>query len=70
MKFWRALCETLERPQWIERHWTRGLLPGSAESMALRAELAALFAGRTMAHWAERFEASMPASRRCSGSMN
>ena len=46
MKFWRALCETLERPQWIERHWTRGLLPGSAESMALRAELAALFASR------------------------
>ena len=56
MKFWRALCETLERPQWIERHWTRGLLPGSAESMALRAELAALFASRTMAQWAERFE--------------
>ena len=52
----RALCETLERPQWIERHWTRGLLPGSAESMALRAELAALFALRPMAHWAERFE--------------
>ncbi len=56
MKFWRALCETLGRPDWIERHWSRGLVPGSAESMALRAEVAAVIATRTMAQWAQAFE--------------
>ncbi|MGD9834570.1 MAG: CaiB/BaiF CoA transferase family protein [Piscinibacter sp.] len=56
MKFWRALCEALRRPEWIEQHWSRGLLPGSAESMALRAEVAAVFARQTMAHWAALFE--------------
>lgn len=57
MKFWRALCEALGRPEWIERHWSRGLVPGSAESMALRAEVAAVFASQPMPHWAALFEA-------------
>lgn len=56
MKFWRAMCEALGRPQWAEQHWTRGLAPGSAESMALRSDVAALFASQTMAHWAALFE--------------
>ena len=56
MKFWRALCEALGRPEWIERHWSRGLVPGSSESMALRGEVAAVFASRPMAHWAALFE--------------
>jgi len=56
MKFWRVLCEALDRPQWTEQHWSRGLLPGSEASMALRAEVAALFATRTMAQWAARFD--------------
>ncbi len=56
MKFWRALCEAVGRPDWIDRHWSRGLVPGGAESMALRADVAALFATRPMAHWAELFE--------------
>lgn len=57
MKFWRALCEALGRPEWIERHWSRGLVPGGAESMALRADVAAVFASQPMAHWAALFEA-------------
>ncbi len=57
MKFWRALCEALGRPEWTERHWSRGLVPGSAESMAPRAEVAAVFASAPMAHWAALFEA-------------
>ena len=56
MKFWRALCEALGRPEWAERHWSRGLVPGSAESMALRTEVAAVFALQPMAHWAALFE--------------
>lgn len=56
MKFWRVLCEALGRPAWAERHWSRGLVPGSAESMALRAEVAAVFATQPMAHWAVLFE--------------
>ena len=55
-KFWRAACEVLERPQWADRHWQRGLMPNSPESNALRDEVAALVASRPLVHWAERFE--------------
>ena len=56
-KFWTALCLAMERPEWVSRHWTTGLAPGSAASMALRAELAALFAGQPLDHWTRHFEA-------------
>jgi crotonobetainyl-CoA:carnitine CoA-transferase CaiB-like acyl-CoA transferase len=56
LKFWQALCAALERPEWAERHWSRGLVPGSEPSMALRAEVAKVFAIRPMAHWAQVFE--------------
>jgi alpha-methylacyl-CoA racemase len=57
LKFWRALCVALERPDWAERHWSLGLVPGSAASMALRAEVAGVFLAQPMAHWARHFEA-------------
>lgn len=50
-QFWARLCTAIGRPEWIERHHTRGLMPGSAPALALRAELAALFASETLAHW-------------------
>jgi crotonobetainyl-CoA:carnitine CoA-transferase CaiB-like acyl-CoA transferase len=56
LKFWSALCHAIDRPQWIDRHWSKGLVPGGPESMALRAEVAAVFAQRTMAEWTQRFE--------------
>lgn len=56
MKFWRALCEVLQQPGWVEQHWSRGLVPGSDTSMALRAQVAAVFAMQPMAHWAALFE--------------
>ncbi|MBC8057260.1 MAG: CoA transferase [Rhizobiales bacterium] len=55
-KFWRALCAAIGREQWSERHWSCGLVPGSAESMSLRTELADVFAVEPLAHWAARFE--------------
>lgn len=55
-KFWRALCEAIGRPDWAALHWSRGLAVGSAESMALRADLAAVFAAEPLAHWVARFE--------------
>lgn len=57
IKFWRALCEALERPDWTERHWSLGLVPGSAASMALRAQVAGVFVTHSMAHWARHFDA-------------
>ena len=56
-KFWQALCTTLGRPEWVGQHWSRGLVPGGAASMALRAELAAVLAAEPLAHWVARFEA-------------
>lgn len=55
-KFWKTTCEVFERPDWIERHWQRGQTPGSPENAALRADVAALIASRTLAYWTERFE--------------
>lgn len=55
LKFWRALCEAIARPEWSPRHWSQGQRIGGADAMALRDELAALFASRTMAHWAAHF---------------
>jgi crotonobetainyl-CoA:carnitine CoA-transferase CaiB-like acyl-CoA transferase len=56
LKFWQRLCEALRRPQWAERHWALGEAPGSAKAMALRAEVAALFAAESMAHWSAVFD--------------
>lgn len=56
LKFWRALCEALDRPHWAAQHWSLGQAPGSAAAMALRSELADLLATRTMADWCARFE--------------
>ena len=55
-KFWQALCDTLGHPEWRERHWSTGLVPGSDASMALRAEVAKVFATEPMAHWTAKFE--------------
>lgn len=50
-QFWGRLCDAIGRPEWTGLHHTRGLLPGSEAAMALRTELAALFAGQPLAHW-------------------
>jgi len=55
-KFWQAVCTVFERPDWSERHWQRGLQPGSPENAALRDAVAALVATRTLADWSARFE--------------
>lgn len=57
LKFWQALCGAVERPAWATQHWSLGLAVGGPESMALRAELAAVFAAQPLAHWVARFEA-------------
>lgn len=56
LKFWQALCQAVDRPEWASRHWSLGLAVGSAESMALRDALAALFAAQPLAHWVACFE--------------
>ncbi|MDO9004131.1 MAG: CoA transferase [Aquabacterium sp.] len=54
-KFWKATCEVLQRPDWAQQHWQRGLMPNSPESNALREQVAALVATQPLSHWAERF---------------
>jgi crotonobetainyl-CoA:carnitine CoA-transferase CaiB-like acyl-CoA transferase len=50
-KFWHALCDRIERPDLADRH-RAGDAAGEAQ---LRAELAALFAAKPLAHWAALF---------------
>ena len=54
-KFWKVACEVFERPDWVQRHWQRGQLPGSPDCAALRAEVAQLVASQPLAVWSERF---------------
>jgi len=54
-KFWKAACEVFDRPDWVQRHWQRGQLPGSSDCAALRAEVAQLVASQPLAEWSERF---------------
>ncbi|WP_119154634.1 CaiB/BaiF CoA transferase family protein [Caldimonas tepidiphila] len=56
LKFWRAACEVLGRPEWGERHWSLGQEIGGADALALQDEVAAVFATQTLAEWTERFE--------------
>ena len=53
-KFWAALCQVVDRPDWLARHRSGG----SAGQAALRADLAAVFAAQPLAHWVARFEGS------------
>ncbi|WP_323119846.1 CaiB/BaiF CoA transferase family protein [Burkholderia alba] len=55
-KFWKVACAVFERPDWIDRHWQRGQMPGSPENAALRRDVAALVAAHPLARWADRFE--------------
>jgi crotonobetainyl-CoA:carnitine CoA-transferase CaiB-like acyl-CoA transferase len=48
-KFWRRLCELIDRPDLIERQY-------ESDQDGLASELAAVFAGRTLAEWLELFE--------------
>jgi len=57
-KFWAKLCEVVGRPEWVCRHWSLGQWPGSDDALTLRAELAALIASHTLAHWMPLFEAA------------
>ena len=54
-KFWKVACEVFGRPDWVQRHWQRGQLPGSPDCAALRAEVAQLVASQPLAVWSERF---------------
>jgi alpha-methylacyl-CoA racemase len=56
LKFWQLLCQTLGRPEWSARHWSLGEAPGSEPALALRSELAAIFAAQPLRHWTKLFE--------------
>ncbi len=55
LKFWRALCATLQRPEWAGLHWSLGLEVGGAASLTLRAEVAALIVSQPLQHWSALF---------------
>ncbi|QGZ38789.1 crotonobetainyl-CoA:carnitine CoA-transferase CaiB-like acyl-CoA transferase [Pseudoduganella flava] len=58
LKFWEACCAVLGRPDLARRHWQLGQEPGSADALAVRAELEALFATRTQGEWTAAFAAA------------
>ncbi|HYD81369.1 MAG TPA: CaiB/BaiF CoA-transferase family protein [Paucimonas sp.] len=55
LKFWEACCDVLGRPDLKTRHWSLGQAVGGDDAMAVKAELDALFARQTLAHWTEKF---------------
>jgi crotonobetainyl-CoA:carnitine CoA-transferase CaiB-like acyl-CoA transferase len=55
LKFWQACCDVLVLPDLKTRHWQLGQQVGGEDAMALKAELAAIFATRTLAQWTDAF---------------
>ncbi|WP_197330637.1 CaiB/BaiF CoA transferase family protein [Ralstonia syzygii] len=55
LKFWQALCAVIGKPEWKDRHWSRGQRIGGESARAMRDELAALFRTATQAEWTTRF---------------
>lgn len=55
LKFWQGVCDVIGRPDWRDRHWSRGEAPGSAAARALIDELAVVIATAPLATWVERF---------------
>ncbi len=55
-RYWSELCGLLERPDLATRHWSYGQLPASDDARAVRSELDAIFARRTLAQWSALFE--------------
>ena len=55
LKFWQACCDVLGRPDLKARHWQLGQQVGGDDAMAVRAELDAIFAARTLAQWTKAF---------------
>jgi crotonobetainyl-CoA:carnitine CoA-transferase CaiB-like acyl-CoA transferase len=58
LKFWQSCCEVLERPDLKTRHWSLGQEVGGEDAMAVKAELDAIFATRSMNDWTERFSSA------------
>jgi alpha-methylacyl-CoA racemase len=56
LKFWERVCDVIERPDLKQQHWAHGQVVGSTEAMAVRDQLATLFATRTQAEWHALFE--------------
>jgi crotonobetainyl-CoA:carnitine CoA-transferase CaiB-like acyl-CoA transferase len=55
LKFWEVCCEVLGRPDLKPKHWSLGQETNGAEAKAVKAELAAIFALRSLAEWTEEF---------------
>jgi alpha-methylacyl-CoA racemase len=55
LKFWERVCDVLGRPDLKCHHWSLGQEVGGVDAIATRAEVAALFAQRSMAEWTEVF---------------
>ncbi|MGZ5819290.1 MAG: CaiB/BaiF CoA transferase family protein [Burkholderiaceae bacterium] len=55
LKFWEIFCDVLGRADLKVKHWTLGQPIGGVEAMAIKAELDALFAQRTLSEWIEQF---------------
>ncbi|WP_017524152.1 CaiB/BaiF CoA transferase family protein [Pusillimonas noertemannii] len=56
IKFWSKLVEGLELSELADRHWSRGLAPGSPASQEVRAVLAARFATAPRGEWLAKLE--------------
>ncbi|OGB23450.1 MAG: carnitine dehydratase [Burkholderiales bacterium RIFCSPLOWO2_02_FULL_57_36] len=58
LKFWETCCDVLGRPDLKQKHWAFGQQVGGEDAMAVKAELDAIFATRTMEAWAGIFNTS------------
>jgi crotonobetainyl-CoA:carnitine CoA-transferase CaiB-like acyl-CoA transferase len=55
LKFWQAFCDAAGLAPLRDRHWALGLAPGSAESDAVAAQVAARIRECSRSHWEQVF---------------
>ena len=58
LKFWQSCCDYLQRPDLKQQHWSLGQAIGGDDAMAIKAELDAIFAQRTLQEWTTVFAES------------
>jgi crotonobetainyl-CoA:carnitine CoA-transferase CaiB-like acyl-CoA transferase len=54
-KFWKVACEAMDKPEWINIHWSRGAMPGTPAAVQMRDDMVQLIASKPLSHWEQVF---------------
>lgn len=50
-RFWKPFCMAIGKEEWVDLHWSRGVMPGSPKAREIREATRAYLASQTLDHW-------------------